>query len=450
MERRGILAALGCAVLLAGCSDGDDNRPTGAQVPAELRVVHASADAPNVDVEVNGTTAFSNVAFRQATAAFAVLPGSAEVTVRGRLPGGARPAVIGPANLTIAAGARYAVLAIDDLASIEPLVVERPTDAVPAGSARLQVVHAAPTAPRVAVFLTAPGADLAAAAPVGSFAFRGVLGPASVPSGEYQVRVTPEGQPGTVVFDAGTLRLDAGADLLIAAIPNTRTGDAPIALLLAGAGDAVEVLDRAAPAGVRVVHASPDTPPVSVFVNDDFANPLVPNLAFPDATPFVFVPPATYNVKVTPAANPGLVAINADLRLDRGTESTVLAVGRLATIEPLVLADDRRRIGAFAKVRIVHGSPTAGPVDLYVVAPGASIAAATPAFANVPFKANTGYVSLAAGSYDVVATPAGTKTAAIGPARITVENGGLYTAVARDAAGGGLPLGLILMDDFAP
>jgi hypothetical protein len=59
-------------------------------------------------------------------------------------------------------------------------------------------------------------------------------------------------------------------------------------------------------------------------------------------------------------------------------------------------------------------------------------------------------VSLAAGSYDVVVTPTGSRTPAIGPARITVGNGGVYTIAARDAAGGGAPLGVILLDDFAP
>ncbi len=115
-----------------------------------------------------------------------------------------------------------------------------------------------------------------------------------------------------------------------------------------------------------------------------------------------------------------------------------------------MLSDDRRRVATQAKVRILHAAPSAGAVDLFVLAPGASLATASPAFTDVAFKADTGYVSLAAGSYDVVVTPTGTRMPAIGPARITVANGGVYTLAARDAVGGGAPLGVILLDDFVP
>ena len=142
-----------------------------------------------------------------------------------------------------------------------------------------------------------------------------------------------------------------------------------------------------------------------------------------------------------------MIAIDANPAFDAGREYTVMAVGRLASIEPLVLQDDRRRVSTQAKVRIIHGSPSAGAVDIYVVAPGGSIQSATPAFANVAFKANTGYVSLAAGRYDVIVTPTGSKTAAIGPATVTVANGGIYSVAARDAVGGGTPLSIISLDD---
>ena len=441
--------ALCLAAALAAC--GSDNDPDPAAATAQLSVIHASADAPSVDIDLNGFAFGRDVDFKQAVPNQSVVAGSAELVVRGILPGTARPTVIGPTRVTLDAGRRYAVLAVNRATAIEPLVIARDASAVPAGSTRLQVVHAAPAAPRVAVYVTAPNANLAASAPAGTFSFKESFGPVVVTAGTYQIRVTPAGTPGTVVFDSGPVNLEAGADLLISAVPNTTTGASPITLFATSvAGGTIELLDRAAPSRVRVVHASPDAPAVDVVVNDNFAQPLVRAIAFPAATPFVEVPGGRYNVKVTPAGNPGVIAIAANLAFAAGAEYSIFAVGRLAAIEPLVLRDDRRRVATQAKVRILHAAPTAGAVDLYVVARGASIAQATPAFSAVPFKANTGYVSLAAGQYDVVVTPAGSKSAAIGPATITVAANGIYTLAARDAAGGGAPLGVILLDDFAP
>lgn len=441
--------ALCMAAALAACVSDDDTDPLAAT--AELSVIHASADAPAVDVDLNGTPFGRGLDFKQAVPNQTVTAGSAELVVRGILPGTARPTVIGPTRVSLEAGRRYTVLAVNRVTAIEPLVITRDATPVPAGSTRLQVVHAAPAAPRVAVYVTAPNANLAASAPAGTISFKESFGPAVVTAGEYQIRATPAGVPGTVVFDSGPVRLEAGADLLLAAVPNTTTGAAPITLLATTtAGGRIELLDRAAPARLRVVHASPDAPAVDVVVNDNFAQPLVRALAFPSATPFVEVAAGTYNLKVTPAGNRGVIVINANPSFAAGAEYSVYAVGRLATIEPLVLREDRRRVATQGKLRVLHASPAAGAVDLYVVARGASIAQATPAFASVPFKSDTGYVSLAAGQYDVVVTPAGSKTAAIGPATITVAANGVYTIAARDAAGGGAPLDVILLDDFAP
>lgn len=429
-----------------------------------VAVIHASPDAPNVNVLVDGTTAVTGLAFGQGTAPVTLATGAHTFAVQAQLPGGTVATVIpasgGTLSETLAADTQYIIVAEGTVSDIGPQIYTRPLTPVAAGQARVQVFHAAPAAPKVDVYVTAPGAGVANATPLGTFAFQGSLGPVSVPAGSYEIYVTPAGSK-TVVYDSGTVPLSAGADLLISAIQNTGPGASPIALAITdGQGNNSRLLDTSTPAQVRVIHASPDAPAVSVYANDSFASALVPCLAFPGYsgaqaspcptfTPYVPVYPVTglTSVQVTPYGNTGVVAINAPVTLTAGTQYSVYAVGDLASIAPLVLTDDTRRIATEAKLRLIHASPSAGNVDIYLTATP-SLTGAMPALTNVAFKADTGFLAVAAGTYYVTVTPTGKTTAAIGPLAITLAANGIYTAAAVDHVGGGGPLGLITLDDF--
>jgi hypothetical protein len=448
MARLAILVASAVVVLaLAACdSSSDDSLP--ASESADVRVLHAVPDAPAVNVRVDGGEAFSRLDYSEVGGFAAVPTGAREVRVEGVLPGGETATVIGPIDLELEAEREYTVIAAGELADIEPLVISAERFSEAEGAARVQVVHAAPNAPRVDVFVTAADADLASEAPVGTLSFRESFGPTDLPAGEYQIRITPEGDSGSLVFDSGPIEVAGGGDLLLAAVENTGPGDAPIYLMALLRDDAIRIHDRATPATLRAVHAVADAPEVQIIVNDNFAEPVVPGLGFPSFTDYLTVPPATYNVKVTPADNAGAIVLDADVELAPGAAYTLLALGELGAIEPLLLTDDSRSVATAAKVRIVHASPTAGRVDVYVTAPGAAIADLEPAVADLAFTEEAGYLQLAEGSYEVTVTPAGSKDAAIGPVAIELAAGSVYTAAARDETGGGAPLGLILLDGF--
>lgn len=450
-----ILAAI--LLGLAGCdgsSSGSGGTPAEQPPPAMVataQALHASPDAPPVIISFNGIPRPESTDYGEGTPVINLTAGDVDILVEGVLPGGNAP-VIGPLTTALAADTFYRIVAVNDVANIEPIILEEPESDVVTGTSRLRVLHAAPLAPEVDVYLTSPGADLAASAAVGTFAFRGDLGPVEVAAGDYQIRITAAGDPQAVVFDSGTVTLASGSNLLVAAVENTTTGPSPVNLVVqpAAAGETVTLHDVATPANVRVIHASPDAPAVDIVVNDDFAMPLVSNLEFPDFTPFVSVPPDEYNVKVVPGGTRNAV-IDANLDLAAGVSYSILAINTLgAGIEALVADDDPRRVSTEAKVRIIHAAPAAGDVDIYVTPVGADIGNETPTLSGVAFGANTGFLSLSGGEYDVTVTSAGSKSAAIGPATVALTDGGIYTAVARDATGGGAPLGLILLDDFNP
>nr|WP_324258616.1 DUF4397 domain-containing protein [Cellvibrio fontiphilus] len=410
-----------------------------------VRVFHGSADAPKVNLWVNGAAAVSGLDYQQSTGVLELDEGTYNIAVEGVIPGG-NATVIGPVPLTLAGNTDYDVIAVGAVADIEPLVLADTGSLSDATKVRVRVAHLAAAAPEVKVFVTAPDADLGGAAPLGTFEFKETLGPVEVDAGTYQIRVALADN--TVVYDSGAVTLAAGKDLLIGAVANVGTGSSPISLAVLDGNNVAIINDKNAGADIRVVHASADAPAVDVTANDG-ATPAIANLAFPEATGYLNLPAATYNFKVTPNAATSPVVINADVPLANGSAYSILAVGALANIEPLVLTDNNRSVATEAKVRLVHGSTLAGNVDIYVVAPGAGIANAMPAFSNVPFKANTGYVSLAAGDYDVIIAPTGTKTEAI-KAPVSLENGGVYTAIARDGAGLTAALGVIGLDGLAP
>ena len=217
------------------------------------------------------------------------------------------------------------------------------------------------------------------------------------------------------------------------------------ALLVALAGTACDD-DPSAPeqtARLRVVHASPDAPNVDVLVDNSVALPNVAYKAFSDYLP---VAAGARNLKVR-AAGTTTTVIDATPTLAAGEAYTVLATGFVAGIAPLVLEDDLSNPAAGnIKLRLVHASPSAGDVDIYVTAPGADIAALAPTLAGVPFRA-AAYLERPAGSYRVRITPEGTKTVAIDVNGLTLTAGQIRTAVAVDAPGGGAPLGALLLED---
>jgi hypothetical protein len=197
-------------------------------------------------------------------------------------------------------------------------------------------------------------------------------------------------------------------------------------------------------AQLRVVHASPDAPNVDVLVD---GKTVLTNVAYEAASNYLTVSAGSRKIEVR-ATGTSQDVINAKVNLSRNKDYTVLAVDKVASITPLVLTDDNTPpASGQIKLRLVHASPTAGPVDIYVEAPGAGVTG-SPTLTNVPFKAFSDYLAVPAGSYEVYVTPTGTKTVALDSGSLALSAGQIRTAVALDAPGGGTPLTAIVLKDL--
>ena len=181
-------------------------------------------------------------------------------------------------------------------------------------------------------------------------------------------------------------------------------------------------------AKIRVVHASPDAPAVDIWVNDSIK--AFENAPFKGITDYAELDAATYNIKVVPAGATEPAVIEADLPLMAGKDYTVVAVGQLANIEPLVLEDNNAMPAAGkAHVRFVHASPDAPAVDIAVT--GGPVL-----FSNIPFKGIGDYLPVDAATYDLEVRLAGTETVALSVPGVMLDEGNVYTIFAMGLAGG--------------
>ncbi len=205
---------------------GVESAYPGMSGEARVRVVHASPDAPAVDVWVNGTRAFTSVAFNQVTGYAALPAGTYNVKVEPAGANGAGPFVV-DANLTLAGATDYSVVATDNLSELTPVVLVDDNASPAAGSARIRFFHGSPDAPPVDVALQG-GAVLFA-----NVAFQQAGEAIEVPAGSYDLEARLAGTA-TAVLKLWDVAVEAGKTYTVFATGEVADGFGDRTLYLNG------------------------------------------------------------------------------------------------------------------------------------------------------------------------------------------------------------------------
>jgi hypothetical protein len=382
-----------------------------ALAAAKVRVLHSAPDVPAVTVYVNGAAAVQSLGPLQSTDYLDLPAGTYKVAVA--LAGQPESAAVLRTDLTVADGKRYTAYATGLLAdSTVKLGALEDVYRAPFQRSSVRVWHNSPDAPAVDVLVN--GQTVLSNVPYGATSQYLPL-----PAGTYDVRINVAGTS-TTVF-SGPISLARGESYTAVAMGS-----------VAGTGEPFQVKvlkDATSGALLRVLHASPNVPAVTVYVNGQQA---IKRLGTLKATGYLPLDAGTYDVAVAPAGQPlSKAVLKAKITLGDKSRYTALARGLAGAkknkLELALQSDIATAASGKASVRAWHLSPDAPKVDIWVNG--------KKTVSGVAYKQASGYLSLNAGTYRIQVAVAGTRTVVL-DARIRVQADRAYTVAALGSATG--------------
>lgn len=309
--------------------------PASAQAgTANIRVAHFSADAPAVDVYIDGELVISELDFPEVSEWTGVEPGTYTIAVT---PAGANDAVIGPAEFTFAEGEFVTIAAIglvgNNTLTAQALVEDySPTND---GETRISVFHAIQDAGPVDVSANGNTLVRLLAYPNTIVAEGDGFDTVDVLAAEYDISVALN-ETGDEIFSIEDITMGQNRNYFIAAVgtaanPQFVLVTTDMATLMAPAdmgGDDMGSIDVGEGiANLRVAHFSPGAPPVDIYLNGTL---VVRDLAFPSVTDYLDVNADVYEVLVVEAgAVPTEGILDVEVPIAADSVNLVAAVGIL-------------------------------------------------------------------------------------------------------------------------
>ncbi|MCC7206320.1 MAG: DUF4397 domain-containing protein [Anaerolineae bacterium] len=393
-------------------------QPTDGQ--ARIYVIHASPDAPAVDVRSGETVLAPNLAYTEGTLApVQVDAGQYPLVLTAA---GSPDPLLDLGTAEFKADTIYTAIALGTADSLRVLGLgAAPVTgliAEPQGSGFVRITHASPGAPNVDVYVNG-GATPA----VADLAFGASTDMLALPAGALDVALRPAGAPATdePVF---TTSLDLGLGKTYEAIATGVLGGEPAFTIQ------VVELDRARTAGkarVYYVHAAPTAPSVELRESGET---VLSDFAYGAVAGPMDMEPGVYNPLFLISGQRESVAALSQFEFMPDVIYTVVVYGDPVVFTPLVL--ESAQGGGAGLARIVHAAAGAPAVDLYVNG------AMTPAIENLAYRDNTGYIPVNAGPMDVQVRAAGAPFFQV-PAfskRVTVPAGAARDIFALGVLGG--------------
>jgi hypothetical protein len=170
-------------------------------------------------------------------------------------------------------------------------------------------------------------------------------------------------------------------------------------------------------AQLRVIAASPDVGLVDSYQNN---TALAYNLGFGALTSYVPMTPGAYALAADKAGTRQTLAVS-NATLVAGKQYTEIVGNTAGALQQTLLLDQSTPAPAGEiELRFVHQATRTGAVDVYLVPKTGRFMATSPIAVNLSFGANSGYLTVPAGTYAIEVVPTGTTLV---PATVTLLSG---------------------------
>jgi len=188
------------------------------------------------------------------------------------------------------------------------------------------------------------------------------------------------------------------------------------------------------PSLVRVINASYIAPAVNIYVEKTiFAGNVGEGYVSGYGTA---APSPAAQVTVT-AATGGATLVTAAVTLKAGAQHSVFLTdnGSTPTLYNLTVLEDAQMAAAsgHSQFRFLNQAPRTGPLDVYMIPAGTTMANTIPICTNIPVGQTCGYVSFASQSVTMVITPAGLTTPKYTSQPLGLVGGEVRTVVMVDS-----------------
>lgn len=367
--------SLSCGAL--GCTPEETKDPIdepGAG-KAMIRIVHASSDAPAVDIWAGDAQLAKGLNYGDASDWIEVDPGAYDVEIKASPSTAEDAAVYKTGELTLEKGDKISAIAAGLLGSMESaaklrvLPIREEFSPAGSGNAIARLVHAAADAPTVGLDLHNDDPSAPEVSNVDRFTDTDEAGFVLASGMKLQLGVTANGQRVTAFT---TPELPEGAELLL--IATGRVGadleaSDSFSVLAVGPDGALGFI-RQNPF-VYALHAGPDAPAVDLYAG----KALLASVEFGQLAGPVQVPPGDSAIDFRPAgadptSMPAATAMASGL--EPGKRFLTIATGFLASkgadgFRLMTMADSFTPGKDDALLRIVHGAPDAPAVDFGIL-----------------------------------------------------------------------------------